>query len=362
MNYYLDISVDIGIGAADGSSPDNYIGLNQLESLPLVDNDTIYMRGSRSFSTTGINANLQALNLIFDKWPDSNDPWRMYFAFNTSINLQNANDTAIFKNGIIKTENTTIARSTFENCYIIIANASFSIYTENNNASYKKVTLASTLELTGNLGSLPSLDNCLFLHDTTSGQWTMSGFVTTINGLKTTEPDLTETVGDYFATNPSFIVGAETIVYGAGPYTTPEWNDADLSKFNLDPIYGVAFHVPTSLSDLVGGNNITLVPGFVLSNINTNNILAIPTVANDSNFDNINKWDIISVVYENASGQKKYVSHRLVDSKWTGKLNINTFTNTGLWQKRCIIIRDKNGDSIFLDRATIGDTEDITIL
>jgi hypothetical protein len=90
-------------------------------------------------------------------------------------------------------------------------------------------------------------------------------------------------------------------------------------------------------------------------------ILLVPSVAADPNFNSEDKWVSFAIVYVHDSGQRKVISHRFRNGQWRGVFRLNTGTNIGTWEKRMIIIADHNGDVFALRRGDVGFDEDVNV-
>jgi len=117
----------------------------------------------------------------------------------------------------------------------------------------------------------------------------------------------------------------------------------------------IGSEVVPSVIDISGGD----VP--VASTVNVAKLLLFPSVVADLNFNAENKWNTVIVIYEHANGQNKKFVHRLRGSSWTASDIFTQFANTGSWLKNRIILTDNEGDMLVIERAEIGDDEDLTV-
>lgn len=118
----------------------------------------------------------------------------------------------------------------------------------------------------------------------------------------------------------------------------------------------------TFLSQMIGGNHFDKGAGVTKTSIvSVSHILALPVVLADSNFDNESLWGRVITVYKHSGGQRKVISHLSVGGTWQGQIDFSGDANTGDWEKREIILIDKDGDSLAIDRDIITDVEDLVI-
>jgi len=99
-----------------------------------------------------------------------------------------------------------------------------------------------------------------------------------------------------------------------------------------------------------------------ISTLNEGGLLLVDSVAADSNFNNSNKWNVVVIVYRHTGGQRKSIVHKLRSNQWFGYAKFTQSSNSGLWQKMKIILLDRDGDSLVVERDKIGTEEDITII
>lgn len=67
------------------------------------------------------------------------------------------------------------------------------------------------------------------------------------------------------------------------------------------------------------------------------------------------------MIYEHTNGQNKKFVHREDAGSWTTSGIFTTFANSGAWLKNRIILTDKEGDVLVIERAEIGNDEDLTV-
>jgi len=115
------------------------------------------------------------------------------------------------------------------------------------------------------------------------------------------------------------------------------------------------------LSGIVGGDTFENDGIDRLSIVVASEILQVPSIVADPNFNSEDKWDSMAVVYKHSSGQKKVISHKNRNGQWRGLFTLNEYTNTGTWEKRMIIIADHNGDVFTLRRGDVGFDEDVNV-
>src|SRR4030042_1937140 len=124
----------------------------------------------------------------------------------------------------------------------------------------------------------------------------------------------------------------------------------------LRPIYQTwdigAYEIQgTFLSQLVGGNSFEKGSGVTKTSlVNPDNILALSVVLSDDTFNSEALWDRIIAVYKHSSGQQKIISHLLVGGTWQGQVSFSANANVGDWIKKEIILIDKDGDGLAIDR------------
>jgi len=176
----------------------------------------------------------------------------------------------------------------------------------------------------------------------------------------------------------SVVLDPDFVNYGSYDYhlnTTSPCRDTgtDIQTTNIDidgllrPIFktwdiGAYECAGTYLSQIIGGNDFAKGSGVTKTSvISAVNLLALPIVSGDTNFDSEDKWSKVLSVYKHADGQNKKVSHVLLSGTWQGQVAFSGDANTGTWEKREVILIDNDGDGLAIDRDTIANLEDLII-
>lgn len=117
------------------------------------------------------------------------------------------------------------------------------------------------------------------------------------------------------------------------------------------------------ISSLNVGSTIDVTGGGVDVESTLNAIaLEVYALGVDENFLDSSEWDTVSVIYEHSSGQKLVLPHRFDGSEWTASGTFLDIANDGAWLKNRVIIFDKMGDYITVEREDIGTGEDLTVI
>lgn len=116
------------------------------------------------------------------------------------------------------------------------------------------------------------------------------------------------------------------------------------------------------LSQIIGGNGFIKGNGVVkISILDETKILDELLVSENTHFNNESKWERVITVFKNSSGQNKIITHKKMVGVWTGTVEFSVNAEVGIWEKRELMIADKDGDVLVLKRNTIGDKEDIYV-
>lgn len=115
-------------------------------------------------------------------------------------------------------------------------------------------------------------------------------------------------------------------------------------------------------SQITGGNGFLKGNGVVKTSIlDATKILMEVTVSGDAHFNDELKWERVIVVYKNSSGQNKIITHKKISGIWTGIVEFSANAQVGTWEKRELMLVDKDGDVLVLKRAILGNKEDIYV-
>lgn len=90
-------------------------------------------------------------------------------------------------------------------------------------------------------------------------------------------------------------------------------------------------------------------------------LLALPAVSGDSNFNAESKWSKILVKYEHANGQNIFLTHVKEGTAWKASGVFLEESNLGTWEKKSVVLIDFMNDKLVIDRTTIGAGEDVTV-